>query len=116
MKKTAGRILTCEVYDKIDDTALKMVSLNYKQVEKLQAIIAAHHCPEMLEKPVDKNIDASREMQVLVVLNKNKIVVSFDTWVEAKGELLDWGYQLKKVKATKQRQGTWKTSCLHVMI
>uniref|UniRef100_A0A7S2A0I2 Uncharacterized protein n=1 Tax=Ditylum brightwellii TaxID=49249 RepID=A0A7S2A0I2_9STRA len=96
MRNSAGRILTCDVYDKIDDTAPKMVFLHYKQADKLQAIIAAHHCQDMLEKLSHQNIDADKKMQVSVVLEKSKTEVRLDEWIKAKGELLEWGYQLKE--------------------
>lgn len=100
----APEILTCDVYNKIEETMPKMIFVNYKNVDKLQAAIAAHHCPEYLDKPVHANVDKEKPFSVSVALDKSTgESTSLEYWINAKGELLEWGYQLKREQSC---QGT----------
>jgi hypothetical protein len=96
----APEIMTCEVYDKIERTAPKMVFLHYKQVDRLQKIIGEHHCPELNfsdERLVHENVASNKKMSVSVKLKNDERSIGLEEWIEAKGELLEWGFfQTKK--------------------
>lgn len=53
-------IMPCSTYELIKQQKPKMVLvLNYKQADKLQSIIAKHHCPELLQGdtlPIRENV------------------------------------------------------------
>jgi len=91
----ARRILTCEVFNKIDETVPKMVFLNYKQADKLQELISNHHCPE-LSNPVHLNTEEQREVRAKINLMNGKNSTTIEDWVEAKGKLLEWGFGFNK--------------------
>ena len=54
-------ILNCESYKALQENDPQLVIIDYKQVDKLQAILAKHHCPQ-LELPVHANIAAEKRM------------------------------------------------------
>lgn len=61
-------ILTCQSYKAIQANAPRLVSLHCKQVDRLQTLLAKHHCPELLDElpPVQANVAADKPLKELL--------------------------------------------------
>ncbi|GFH44625.1 predicted protein [Chaetoceros tenuissimus] len=85
IEKKAGEIpdgtktLGCDVYQTLQKTGSKMVFMNYQNSNRLQRVLATHHCPSMVESPVNDNS-----------------TVTLTEWIDAKGETLEWGYDSRR--------------------
>ncbi len=96
------RLLTCQSYKAIKDSSPQLVFLHYKQVDKLQRILAKHHCPEMLgDLPIRQNVAAVKSLQVL--LHKkgsdkagSESVVRLKDWLNEKGPAMEWTLKLRR--------------------
>ena len=85
-----------------------MVFVHYKQANKLQKLLAKHHCPELLEEPpTEANVATENRMEVYLRLQKGEdagtvtststsIVVKLDEWLHEKSGLLESSLQMKK--------------------
>ena len=85
-----------------------MVFVHYKQANKLQKLLAKHHCPELLEEPpTEANVATENRMEVYLRLQKGEdagtvtststsIVVKLDEWLHEKSATLEWSLKLKK--------------------
>mmetsp|Transcript_2649 Transcript_2649/g.4808 ORF Transcript_2649/g.4808 Transcript_2649/m.4808 type:complete len:353 (-) Transcript_2649:444-1502(-) len=90
-------ILTCKTYKAIEENEPHMIFLHYKQVNKLQRLLAKHHCPELLdEPPMERNVAKGKPMSVYLRLRNGGNVVKLDDWLHAKGDLLEWSLKLRK--------------------
>jgi hypothetical protein len=90
--------LTCRVYDAIDENAPNMVFVHYRQASKLQALLAKHHCPELLKSgtTVETNTAKRKErLGAIYVRLKNKGRATLNQWLAEKGDLLEWTLKLK---------------------
>lgn len=74
-----------------------MIFLRYKQSNKLQRLLAKHHCPELLDDPpTEKNVAKDKPMIAYLRLRKEgSVVVKLDDRLHAKGDFLEWVLQLK---------------------
>jgi hypothetical protein len=94
-------ILTCRSYKSIQENAPQLVFLHYKQVDKLQAFLAKHHCPEMLDQlPIKSNVAEDKPVKVLVNRATNNInitnAVDIEEWLHAKAPALEWTLKLRR--------------------
>eukprot|EP00984_Skeletonema_dohrnii_P004869 scaffold1714_cov78-Skeletonema_dohrnii-CCMP3373.AAC.1 len=91
-------ILTCKLYDALQENAPQLVFLNYKQIDNLQTLLAnKHHCPELLDElPIKVNVANEKEQKIFLYDgNENKGVVRIEDWLEAKGPLMEWALNLR---------------------
>ena len=92
------KLLTCEVYSTIENTAPNMIFLHYKEVDKLQAAIAAHHCPDISSQHQNVAKEKEKGMNITISLSygnkKGTHSPSLEEWIKGKGELLEWGYNI----------------------
>lgn len=90
-------ILTCKAYKAIEENEPNMIFLHYKQANKLQRLLAKHHCPELLdEPPTETNVASDKPMSVYLRLRKQGgDIVKLDDWLHAKRDFLEWVLQLK---------------------
>jgi len=91
-------ILTCKAYEAIEQNAPNMIVLHYKQANKLQKLLAKHHCPELLEEPLIQ-VNVAKEKRLTVYLRLQKrggAVVNLDKWLHEKSAVLEWSLKLKK--------------------
>ncbi len=88
-------ILTCSSYEALQDNGPQLVFVNYKQVDKLQALLAKHHCPQ-LELPVHENIAAEKGVNVFLKLETTGDVISIEDWLHEKGPSLEIALNLRK--------------------
>jgi|AntRauTorckE5430_2_1112549.scaffolds.fasta_scaffold10464_1 hypothetical protein len=90
-------ILTCKAYKAIEENEPNIAFLHYKQVNKLQRLLAQHHCPELLdEPPLETNVAKDKRVTVYLRLQKGGNVVKLDDWLHEKGDLLEWSLKLRK--------------------
>jgi len=96
------RLLTCQSYNAIQDNSPQLVFLHYKQVDKLQRILAKHHCPEILgDLPIKANVAAVKSLQVLLHKKESdkagsKSVVRLEDWLDEKGPAMEWALKLRR--------------------
>lgn len=88
--------LTCQVYDAIEEHKAKVVVFHYKQVVRLQKLLAEKYCPKLLSKSPIHVPTFGGELNINVKLLSTGKQVTMDEWINAKKELLEWGFGLKK--------------------
>ena len=90
-------ILKCKFYDTVQENAPQLVFLNYKQIDKLQALLAKHHCPELLDElPIEKNIAVQKKKKTFMHDgSRGKGSVSLEDWLDAKGPVLEWALDIR---------------------
>uniref|UniRef100_A0A7S1ZXE9 Uncharacterized protein n=1 Tax=Ditylum brightwellii TaxID=49249 RepID=A0A7S1ZXE9_9STRA len=93
----APKVLTCKLYDALQENAPQLVFLNYKQIDKLQTLLAKHHCPELLDElPIKVNMATDDEQKIyLYDSNDEKGAVRIEEWLDAKGPVLEWALNLR---------------------
>ena len=67
-------------------------------VDKLQKLLAKHHCPEMLmldEMPVKTNVAADKTLKVLLNKKGASNSIELEEWLHAKGPAMEWALQLR---------------------
>jgi hypothetical protein len=91
-------ILTCAAYEAIEQNAPNMIVVHYEQANKLQKLLAKHHCPELLEElPTKANVSKEKSLAVYLRLQKGgEDVVNLDEWLHKKSAVLEWSLKLKK--------------------
>ena len=94
------RLLTCQSYKAIQENAPQLVFLHYKQVDKLQKLLAKHHCPEMLgELPIRANMAEDKSLKVLLHkkgTDEARNSVDLEEWLHAKGPSMEWTLKLRR--------------------
>ena len=93
-----SEILTCDTYDALKNNAPNMLFMHYKQVDKLQLMLAKHHCPEVTSNGAihANGADARKSVQTTMVrIGKDKDV-DLEEWVEAKGDMLSYALGLRE--------------------
>ena len=88
-------ILTCKAYEAIEQNAPNMIFMHYTQANKLQKLLAKHHCPELVEETSRENTAKGKGMEVYLRLKKGKDIVNLDDWLKEKSLLLEWSLKLK---------------------
>jgi hypothetical protein len=92
--------LKCEVYKAVEENSPNMIFVDYKEVDKLQKLLAKHLCPELLTKPIRINDHSAKKVQVYVnVTGSNSVHI--DEWLEAKRGFLELALKSRS-KATCQ--------------
>jgi len=86
------------------------VFLHYKQVNKLQTLLAKHHCPELLDElPIEVNVAEDKELKVFLHIGKDDVsnaasieelfhekgAVRIEEWLQAKGPAMEWALNLR---------------------
>ena len=101
------RLLTCQTFQAMEENAPQLVILNYKQIDKLNELLAKRYCPEMLDElPMNSNAATDNPMKVLLRRNGtdvNRDTVDIDEWLRGKGSALEWTLKLRE-KASCQRK------------
>lgn len=92
-----GKVLTCDVYDAIEEHAPNLVFMDFKQINRLQVALAKHHCPGLLPKlPIHTNVSSEKEkMDINIKLQNEDRNVPFSEWLEAKGSLIEFSLSLR---------------------
>lgn len=96
IKMGAQSILPCETYNAIEDNAPNLVFMHYKQVNKLQKLLAKHHCPEYLDEPAVERNQESEKRDVYVKLHNINSTVLLKEWLNAKKDIIELALGIKK--------------------
>ncbi len=94
-------LLNCKSYKALQENGPQLVVINYKQVDKLQALLAKHHCPQ-LELPVHANIAEEKSMNVFLKLQTGG-VVNIKDWLREKGPSLEVALNLRQGASCKAK-------------
>ncbi len=117
-------ILTCSLFTALQLNRTQFVFLHYKQLDKLQPLLAKYHCPELLDKlPLRMNIAVDKQDNIFLydgmgnASNKTSIegivrgkrLVQIEDWLEAKGQVLEESLTLlsqsnKRIAASCQKE------------
>jgi hypothetical protein len=93
--KSNTKILTCDLYNAIEENAPNAIFVNYQQSSRVQAAVTRKYCPGELEHdPIQKNVDAEKDMRAYVELVSTGERVLIDEWVEKKRNHLEWALEL----------------------
>ena len=87
-------LLNCKSYKALQENGPQLVVINYKQVDKLQALLAKHHCPQV-ELPVHANIAEEKSTNVFLKLQTGG-VVNIKDWLREKGPSLGVALNLRQ--------------------
>ncbi len=85
-------ILNCESYKALQENGPQLVVINYKQLDKLQALLAKHHCPH-LELPV--HVQTQKSTNIFLKLQTGG-VVNIKDWLREKGPSLEVALNLRQ--------------------
>lgn len=88
-------ILTCNLYEAIEQNAPNMIFIHYKQVGKLQKLLAKHHCPELIQTPSNENVGKEKSIKAYLRLQRGGDVVFLEEWFEVKKHMLEYSLKLK---------------------
>ena len=90
-----SEILTCGVYDALKNNVPNMLFMNYKQIDKLQSLLAKRYCPKMAEKgAIHANPENTDYATILTRVGKDKDVYVAD-WLEKKSDILSYALGLR---------------------
>jgi hypothetical protein len=91
-------ILSCDLYDAIDDNNPNMLMINYKQVDQLQEVLAKRHCPELLDElPLHANVANQKREWAYIRTHENGAEVPLAEWAKSKQHLWNWAFDATKV-------------------
>ena len=100
----APKILTCSLFDALQLTRPQFVFLHYKQIDKLQTLLAKYHCPELQDElPIRANVAGNKPTKFFIYDGKGdannkagineifhaKGIVRMEDWLDAKGAVLE---------------------------
>ena len=102
-------ILTCDLYDAIEQNEPNMIFINFLQVDQLLKVLAKHYCPELLD---EMNLKEDRKLARMAKGRKRRVETKGETltylqlksgetvemhdWLNAKGAALDWALQMNQ--------------------
>ena len=94
----ASKVLTCDAYKSIEENAPPhMLFVHYKQANKLQKLLAKHHCPDLLEAPaVKSNAATDKQVEVSLRIKNSKKIVKLSEWFDKKQGWLEWALNMRK--------------------
>lgn len=88
--------LACDTYKAIEDNAADMYFIHYRQVNKLQKLLAKHHCPVLQNTSVSSNVANDTEDKVLIQLENSNSTIPLNTWIKEKSAKIEWLLRLKQ--------------------
>jgi hypothetical protein len=91
-------LLTCNYFDAIEQNApSNLVFVHYKQVNKLQRILAKYHCPHILKDlPFVENTASDKKIEYYVRLQADPSrEVPYKEWIDKKQNVILWALDLK---------------------
>ena len=101
---TGNKILTCKVYESIDENQSDVVFLNIDRLDGLLRLLKKHHCPGYNDRG-HINPGENKEPRKVRLSGDEGRLVDLDDWIDAKGYLLEHAYYLKSENSC---QGTTK--------
>lgn len=94
---STNHLLTCEVYEAIENYAPTMAFIDYQKANEVQELISEKYCPQLLGDPTVANVANEKDMQVHVRSNASSAAdVTLDHWLATKSSMLEFALQLNK--------------------
>ncbi len=87
-----NQIMTCDFYKAIEDNFPRMVFLHYSKADKLQQVLAKHHCPNLTDKFFHNNMSSQKTKRTFVRLESDNSTMPFNDWLEAKRHTIEWTF------------------------
>ena len=84
-------ILSCPLYEAIEDNDPNMIMVNFKEADKLQEVLARHHCPELMDE-LPYHINYSNSDNVWIRTKEDGQLVHLDDWAKSKQDFFDWAF------------------------
>lgn len=95
---TGNVILTCPVYESIDENQSNVVFVNIAKMDGLLRLLKKHHCPNYKDRG-HVNEGGNKEIKKVRLGggggDEQPNLVELDDWIEAKGHLLEHAFELK---------------------
>ena len=103
----ASNVLTCDAYKSIEENAPPhMLFVHYKQANKLQKLLAKHHCPDLLEAPaLQRNVATDKQIEVSLRIKNSTKIVKLSEWFDKKQGWLEWALNMRKEASCQSK--TW---------
>jgi hypothetical protein len=105
----ASKTLSCNAFDAIEQNAPNMVLVHYKQANKLQKLLAKHHCPDLLLdnkewKPIEANVDVKKTKEVYLQMGEGDNV-KLDEWLKEKRNYIEYALSTRagKIKSCQSK-------------
>jgi len=99
--QSTNNLLTCEVYEAIEDYAPTMAFIDYQKANEVQELISEKYCPSKSGNPVVKNVADEKQFQVHVRSNAaTSADVTLDQWLATKSSTLEFALRLNNKDAT----------------
>jgi len=104
----APEIMTCAMYDALKNYGPNIIFVNYKQVNRLQEIIAEYNCPEIAPQQRNK---AGEHLTTYVKLHNDSVdssirggrdendkeeYINLEDWMRHKKDVIEWALQMEK--------------------
>ena len=92
-------LLTCDLWQIIDEMAPRIVFVHYSQSDRLQAALSEQYCPHATTKRQNTaNISQNLgKMEYLVQKEgQQKVPIALDDWLQAKGPTIEFALQLSE--------------------
>lgn len=90
-------ILSCELYDAIDDNNPNILMVNYKHVDELQGVLAKHHCPEIQHLlPLHDNVASQKNNWAYIKTRETGEEVPLAEWAKSKQQLWSWAFDSRE--------------------
>ena len=102
----APKILTCDYFDAISENSpSNLVFIHYRQADKLQAILAKHHCPHLIKDlPIAMNVASEKKVEPFIRLKTDKSrIVTFNDWFDNKQNLILWALNSNEKMSCKSK-------------
>merc|ERR1712029_1062553 len=95
-------ILTCDMYQAIEEYAPNMVFMDFKRADDLQRLLAEKHCPKLAQKIAEEPVrvnTAKKDNEVYVRVDETYadsggFNVTIKEWLETKSSLLELALKL----------------------
>jgi hypothetical protein len=104
-----SRSLSCNTFDAIEQNAPNMVLVHYKQANKLQKLLAKHHCPDLLLdnkewKPIEANVDVKKTKEVYLQIGGGDNI-KLDEWLKEKRNYIEYALSTRagKIKSCQSK-------------
>ena len=103
MRLGTSEIMTCQFYDAIQENFPQLVFVHYKQANRIQKVLAKHHCPDLLDNPIHENVGQEKEMEAFLKLGSTGKEIALDDWLKLKRDMLEFTFQLDAKQTCKAK-------------
>ena len=86
-----SRMLTCDLYESIQESKPDLIFMSYTQIDEFQKMIQEKYCPSYMEDPVHKNYGK----EYAHVVSPDGSVYLINDWIDARINILEWASNLR---------------------